>query len=283
MINEYDLHSHTTCSDGALSPEALVELAADIGLRNLAITDHDSVMGIDAAKKHAASRGVNLIAGVEISSTWANMDIHVVGLDVDTQNKALHERLSSQSRRRFERAEKICERLQKAGYGDLYRQVLEATQGKPPGRPDIAKVLIESGACRTMNEAFRKYLALGKQAYVKTDWPDLETAVIWIKEAGGIPVLAHPSRYKLTRTKLSRLIACFKAVGGEAIEVTTMGQDPSKTAQLAQFADEYELLASTGSDFHSPAMPWVQLGKAPSLPKRCRPVWTKFENETKAV
>lgn len=276
MINQYDLHTHTTCSDGTLTPEALVQLAADIGLQWLAITDHDTVAGVDLARKCAEPLGVNLISGVEISCTWSNMEIHIVGLQVDVANAAFVQRLEGQGERRYERARRICERLAKLGHEDLYDQVLEQAGGSPPGRPDIARVMVDQGICKTMNEAFRKYLALGKQAFVKTDWPDIDTAVQWIHGAGGLAVLAHPSRYKLTRMKLSRLIAHFQAAGGDALEVVTTGQDPSKTDQMARFAEEYGLLASTGSDFHSPAMPWVQLGKQPPLPKRCRPVWLAF-------
>ncbi|MCG8671126.1 MAG: PHP domain-containing protein [Pseudomonadales bacterium] len=277
MINEYDLHAHTTCSDGTLTPEELVSLAHEVGVSHLAITDHDSVEGIVLAKKCAKVVGLGLISGVEISSRWSNMDIHIVGLQVNEADEQLLQRLQSQHQQRFQRAEKICRKLQqKAGCEDLYPTLLERTAGKPPGRPDIAKLLIEIGKCKTMNEAFRKYLAMGKQAYISTEWPEIEESIQWIHDAGGMAVLAHPSRYKLTRTKLSRLIACFKAAGGQAIEVSTTGQDPTKTAQLAKFAEEYGLLASTGSDFHSPAMPWVQLGKAPPLPKLCTPVWTAF-------
>ncbi|MDX1692526.1 MAG: PHP domain-containing protein [Ketobacteraceae bacterium] len=279
MNNQYDLHTHTTCSDGTLTPGELVQLAADIGLQTLAVTDHDTVAGIAQARKHADSLGLNLIAGVEISSTWANMDIHIVGLCVDDHDPELLERLDSQGERRYRRAEAICQRLERLGHDNLLADVMAGTGGGPPGRPDIARVLVDRGICRSMNEAFRKYLAMGKQAYVKTDWPDIETAVRWIREAGGIAVLAHPSRYKLTRMKLSRLIAHFHSVGGGAIEVVTTGQDPGKTAQLAGFAEEYGLLASTGSDFHSPAMPWVQLGKQPPLPGSSQPVWQAFPRE----
>lgn len=272
----YDLHAHTTCSDGALSPKALVELAAEMGVTHLAVTDHDTVAGVAEAKANAETHSIQLISGVEVSSTWSNMDIHIVGLAVDETDQLLIERLATQSERRVERAEFICRKLEKILQQPLYQRLLERTGGKPPGRPDIAQLLIDLGVCRTMNEAFRKYLGQGKSAYVKTDWPEIETAVQWIKEANGIPVLAHPSRYKLTRTKLSRLIACFKNAGGEALEVTTSGQDPTKTKQLANFAEEFGLLASTGSDFHSPEMPWVKLGKHPALPKACTPVWSRF-------
>ena len=276
MINQYDLHTHTTCSDGTLTPQALVQLAADIGLQWLAITDHDTVAGVELARKCAEPLGVNLISGVEISCTWSNMDIHIVGLQVNETDEALLQQLAGQGARRFERARQICERLAKLGHGNLHEHVLAQAGGAPPGRPDIARVLVEQGICKSMNEAFRKYLALGKQAFVKTDWPEIATAVDWIHAAGGLAVLAHPSRYKLTRMKLSRLIAHFQGAGGDALEVVTTGQDPGKTDQLARFAEEYGLLASTGSDFHSPAMPWVQLGKQPPLPKRCRPVWQAF-------
>ena len=273
----YDLHAHTTCSDGALTPSALVELASEMGVTHLAVTDHDTVAGVADAKASALKHDIQLISGVEVSSTWSNMDIHIVGLAVNENDERLIARLATQGERRVARAKSMCHKLEKLLNQPIYEFLIERTGGKPPGRPDIAQLLIDLGHCRTMNEVFRKYLAQGKSAYVKTDWPDIATAIRWIKEAdGGVPVLAHPSRYKLTRTKLSRLIACFKNAGGEALEVTTSGQDPTKTKQLANFAAEFGLLASTGSDFHSPEMPWVKLGKHPALPKVCTPVWSRF-------
>ena len=279
MSNRFDLHTHTNCSDGTLAPRALVELAASVGVETLAITDHDTVAGISVAKKCAGELGLNLISGVEISCIWSSMEIHVVGLNVNEADPEFLAQLNTQAERRYHRARKMCEKLPGDGHEDLYEAVLRRTDGAPPGRPDIARELVDRGICRTMNEAFRKYLAMGKSAFVKTDWPEIETAVQWIHDAGGLAVLAHPSRYKLTRMKLSRLIAHFQQAGGDALEVVTTGQDPGKTNQLAKFAEEYGLLASTGSDFHSPSMPWVQLGKQPALPRQCKPVWELFASQ----
>ncbi len=272
----YDLHSHSTCSDGELEPERLVELAASVGVDVLALTDHDSVAGIERAVEVARAYGLQLVPGVEISSRWAGLDIHVVGLNLDVSNVALRDRLDNQNQKRVERAHKIDRKLGKLGFGGVLEAVKAQVGDKPPGRPDFARVLISAGACRSFDEAFRKYLGQGKAAYAAIDWPTLEESVSWIHEAGGMAVLAHPGRYKMTRSKLSCLIKAFKQAGGDALEVVTSGQDKGKTEQLASFAQEYGLLASLGSDYHGPSMHWIKLGQIAALPKRCRPIWSEW-------
>lgn len=275
----FDLHAHSTYSDGDLTPDALVRRAHGVGVTVLALTDHDAVGGLSEARATASDLGMRLVAGVEISSRWQGMDIHVVGLGVDDADSDFLAHLHSQSERRYERAERIQQKLTKLGIGDLLSTVRERVGSKPPGRPDFAAVLMEAGHCRTFDDAFRKFLGQGKPAYVTMPWPTLSDAVQWINEAGGQAVLAHPGRYKLTRTKLSHLIADFKQAGGAAIEVVTASQDKTKTEQLADFAIKEGLLASVGSDYHGPKMPWVELGRFPALPQRCTPVWHDWWTE----
>lgn len=272
----FDLHSHTLCSDGALSPKALIELAKQQGVTHLAITDHDTVAGVLPGQKAGSELGVHVVAGVEISSRWRHCDIHIVGLGVNCDDASFLERLESQAERRLQRAQLICKRLDKPNCPPLWPKLMALTAGKPPGRPDIAALLIEQGRCKTHNEAFRKYLGAGKSGYVTTSWPDISESITWIKDAGGIAVLAHPAKYKLTRTKLCELLADFSEAGGQAMEVACTGLDPNKTGQLARLANDYGLLASQGSDFHSPNMPWVKLGKMPPMPKQCRPIWAEY-------
>lgn len=269
----FDLHAHSTFSDGDLSPEELVARAHRAGVTVLALTDHDAVGGLPQARVAAEAVGMQLVAGVELSSRWSNMDIHIVGLGVDDTDPSFLARLATQSERRYERSERIQQRLSKLGMGDILAAVKAQVGEKPPGRPDFAQAMIQAGHCRSVDEAFRKYLGQGKPAYIAMEWPALPEAVQWILDAGGQAVLAHPGRYKLTRTKLSLLIADFKQAGGAAIEVVTSSQEPTKTNQLADLAEKYGLLASVGSDYHGPKMPWVEIGRYAALPTRCKPVW----------
>lgn len=281
----YDLHAHSIASDGEFSPERLVELAQRAGVDVLALTDHDTVAGIETAIGAAqdlsaeAETAINVLPGVEISSRWSGVDIHIVGLHIRYKDEKLLERLAKQAEKRFARASAIDRKLAKLGIEGVLEEVQAKVGAKVPGRPDFAKVLIERGICRNFDEVFRKYLGQGKAAYAMIEWPSVEETVAWITEAGGSAVLAHPARYKLTRTKLSRLIAAFQAAGGAAIEVATPGLDKGKIDQLANFAEEYRLMSSAGSDYHGSAMPWVQLGRYPPLPKRCTPIWSLWTTE----
>lgn len=264
---------HSTASDGELEPARLMALVASAGVKVVALTDHDSLEGLPEAHAAAAEQGLSVINGVEISSRWDVHDIHVVGLGVDPDSSLLQERLAQQMARRWQRAEVIATRLQKLGYpGLLVLASADAPQGIP-ARPHFARALVSSGACRQEKEAFAKYLAQGKPAYVKTEWPSIEEAIGWIRDAGGVAVLAHPHRYKMTRTKLQRLIRSFAEAGGQAVEVVSANQDNGTAQQLAGFCDQYALYASQGSDYHGPSMRWVQPGRMPKLPSQCRPVW----------
>lgn len=276
-----DLHVHTTASDGELTPVQLVAKAADSGVSVLAVTDHDSVSALSDAGHACAELGVSLISGVEVSSRWNNMDIHVVGLGLNAGDQRFLDRLQSQMNRRSERAQVMGQKLAKLGYPGLMEQAaMKAPQGIP-ARPHFAEALVEAGACKDRKQAFQRYLAQSKPAYVKTDWPEISEAVRWIREAGGIAVLAHPGRYKLTRTKLERLIKAFAESGGQALEVSVSTHGPEMVRQLADLALKYDLYASQGSDYHGPSMRWVQLGKMPALPSTCRPVLDLLEQRAR--
>ncbi|TNC89196.1 MAG: phosphatase [Alcanivorax sp.] len=267
-----DLHVHTTASDGELDPARLVALAADSGVSTLAITDHDSMAGLAEAGRVSAERGLSLIAGVEVSSRWSNMDIHIVGLGVNTEDERFQGRLQSQMDRRWERARIMAQRLARLGYPGMLERAAEGAPQGIPARPHFAEALVQAGACKDRKQAFQRYLAQSKPAYVKTEWPEISEAVRWIREARGVAVLAHPGRYKLTRTKLERLICMFAESGGQALEVCVATHGPEMVRQLADLAVKYNLYASQGSDYHGPSMRWVQLGKMPPLPSTCRSV-----------
>lgn len=283
-----DLHSHSTFSDGSLSPAVLAQRMCEAGIDVFALTDHDTVAGIPWAQSAAEALGIQCIAGVEISCRWGSQDIHMVGLNVDTTSSALVEGLSHQYDRRWARAQKICLRLQKAGcppvfeaacaiaaqHGDDAHSAKIEGRPSPPGRPHLAKALVSLGAVKDENQAFQKYLAIGKPAFVATEWPTLEEAAQWIRQAGGVPVLAHPLHYKLTRTKLERLIGEFAQAGGQAVEVVAPNQDPLQRRMLAGFCEKFGLCGSVASDFHGYSVPWIKLGKLDPLPHNVPSVMT---------
>jgi len=277
----YDLHNHSTASDGALAPAAVLELALAAGLDGFALTDHDTLAGFDAVRNTPLAQSVGLISGVELSTQWSGLGIHVVGLNFDADHVVIREAIRQQQQVRCERGLIIAERLRKQGLPDCYEGALKYCDGGPGqlGRPHFAQYLVELGRVPTVQAAFDRWLGNGKPADVKQAWPELAQAVEWIRQSGGVAVLAHPVKYKLTRTKLRRLITHFREVGGEAIEVAVAGQQPLELAHVAKLALEFGLLASLGTDFHEPGHTWCQIGRLPRLPDTCIGVWTRFGNE----
>ena len=272
----YDLHSHSWYSDGELSPVELVELAVQQQVDVLALTDHDSVSGIDEAQQAANDKKIKLIHGIEFSVTWNEQLLHVVGLNIDTNNQFLNQGIKLNQQRRHLRAEKMFEKLEKHDI-HLREQMKDIVYSKAvPTRPHFAQALIQQGKVQDFRRAFKQYLARGKIAYVPMQWATLEECVSWITNAGGIAVLAHPIRYDFTTTKLKKLLADLKQVGAQAMEVVSGNANPQQITTMARLANEFELHASIGSDFHSPKTSWAMLGKSKPLPKEVRPVWELF-------
>lgn len=271
-----DLHCHSTASDGALSPAALVERAASRGVTHLSLTDHDTIAGLAEAQAAARAEGIVMIPGVELSCLWKSRTIHIVGLDFDPEEEGFRHALEQQNENRWARARMIAERLGKLGIDDLLTRASEAAGGDVPGRPHFARVLTEAGVVRNTAQAFKRYLGSGKVGDVKAFWPELSEVVRWILEAGGVAVLAHPRKYQLTATKLRELTADFRRAGGQAIEVSTSGQSSGDLGFLAELCRKENLLASQGSDFHFPGAPWCELGKIMKMPDGLEPVWHSF-------
>lgn len=269
---QFDLHTHTSLSDGSLDPAELLELASENGVDAIAVTDHDTV---DAYHGLVEPTNIELIPGIELSTSWRGIGIHVVGLNIDLRNASLADGIRRQQAARVERAQTIAERLEKIGADPLYARVMERSGGRP-GRPDFAAELVESGFVRDTKTAFRRYLGAGKPGDVRQHWASLDEVCQWITDAGGIAVLAHPAKYRLTRTRLAALVKDFIAAGGRAIEVSCGSQDPALTARLARLAEESGLLASCGSDFHHPSMQWSRPGGFSPLPKNVTPVWSAW-------
>lgn len=275
----FDLHSHSTCSDGRLSPTELVQLAASEGVHTLSLTDHDTVQGIPEARQAAEAAGIGLIAGVEISTTWSGCNVHIVGLNLDIDNPVLVEGLKEQQAARQKRAEIIAEKLSSLGVENFLQKAESVAKGAELGRPHFAQVLVDEGIVENMPEAFKKYLGAGKKGDVKSLWPTVEKAVEWIKAAGGVAVVAHPLHYKMTNMKRRALLKAFKDAGGEAMEVVSGSQQSrDQTNYMAQLAKEYDLAASVGSDFHFPSQ-WQKPGKTNHLPETVNPVWMLWQDE----
>lgn len=276
-----DLHTHSICSDGALTPADLVARACAAGVKVMALTDHDSVSGVPEATAAARACGMTLLPGLELSTLWKGMSVHIVGLGVDIGSQGLVDGLERQAKARGERAKAIAERLAKARQPGAYEAVLALAGGDPDriSRTHFAQWLLEKGAVSSMQGAFDKYLGMGKPADVPMPWLDLPSAVSLIRSAGGTAILAHPGRYPLTRTKLRTLITLFKEAGGEALEVATATEKPDIVRYLGQLCTQFGMEASQGSDFHGPHMPWIQLGRFPELPAECRPVWWRWTSE----
>jgi hypothetical protein len=275
-MNEYDLHTHSTASDGSLSPEALVNRAAQMGVSHLALTDHDGTEGIDAARDAAQAAGITLIPGVEISVSWGGATVHIVGLQIDTESAALQNGLSQLRDYRRTRALKMAERLDKAGIPGALEGASAYASETMLGRVHFARFLVEQGHASDMKDVFKRFLVKNKPGYVAGEWASLADAVYWIKNAGGQAVIAHPARYKMTNSKRRRLVAEFKSLGGDAIEVSSGKQHPEEVRVMAMLANEFELLASCGSDFHSPDNAWTELGHMTNLPVTVKPVWTQW-------
>jgi predicted metal-dependent phosphoesterase TrpH len=269
----HDLHTHSTASDGALEPAQLVARAQEAGVDVLALTDHDTLDGCAEAARAAQSVALRLLPGVEISVTWNATTIHVLGLNVDARCQALQEGLRGLLAFRDWRAEEIARKLEKAGIAGALAGAQAYRQGRILSRTHFAQYLVEAGHAPSVRDVFRHYLVNGKPGFVRGEWAALDAAVGWIVDAGGLPVIAHPARYRLTRGKLARLIGDFREAGGVGIEVVSGSHSRDEMLQMAALSRQLGLLASAGSDYHGPHNPWVELGRLPPLPRGCRPVW----------
>jgi predicted metal-dependent phosphoesterase TrpH len=274
MMLNVDLHCHSNVSDGTLTPAAVAARAKANGVDIWALTDHDEIGGVAAARAAAAELGLPYVAGVEISITWAGQTIHIVGLQIDETNLELVQGLAATRGGRERRAREMSEQLAAAGIPGAFEGAL-----KHVGNPDLisrthfARYLVEIGRCADTSEVFRNFLTEGNPGYVPHRWASLEQSVRWIHGAGGIAVVAHPGRYKLSDLAFDAFFNEFKQLGGSAIEVVTGSHTPDQYGYYAKVATDYGFLASRGSDFHSPSESRIDLGALPPLPDSLTPVW----------
>ena len=272
-----DLHSHSTASDGALSPRALVERAAAMGVNILALTDHDELGGLVEAGEAARLAGIELVSGVEISATWGSHTIHIVGLHVDIDDPILVSGLARNRSGRAERARRMAEELARLGIAGALEGAYEFAGNKDLiGRTHFARFLVKKGLVKDVKTVFKKYLVKGKPGYVPHQWASLEEALTWIRAAGGQSVLAHPGRYQMGGEKKRLLLSEFKHAGGDAIEVVTGSHTAEQVPVYADLCVEFDLLASVGSDFHAPGEGGRELGRLQPLPAKCQPLWSRW-------
>ena len=270
-----DLHCHSVVSDGTLTPEDLAARAKANGVELWALTDHDEIGGQHRAAAAARAQGMAYLTGTEISVTFADITVHIVGLGFDPDHAALVQGLKRTRGGREERAREMADGLAQVGIKGAFEGALRYV-GNPDliSRSHFARHLVDSGVCRDISEVFRKYLTEGKPGYVPHRWAGLGDAVRWITGAGGVAVIAHPARYKFTPTEEYALFTEFKTHGGQAVEVVTGAHSTAEYAKYAGFCAEFGLAASRGSDFHSPDESHTDLGKLPDLPGSVTPVWT---------
>lgn len=273
IFSKIDLHTHSNASDGGLTPTQLVERAYSRGLTHIALTDHDTTLGIKEAKEAAMGK-IQLIEGCELSTTFNNNQIHIVGLFIDPNAPSIQSYIQDQKQRRIERAKAIGAKLEKQGFANAYEECKKlASEDATITRGNYAAYIAKMGRAQDVNDAFDSYLKKGKSCYVKTLWPDIKVAVEAIQNAGGVAVLAHPNRYQLTNTRRRELISYFKACGGDAMEVCNSQINATDYDLLNKLCLEYQLLASFGSDFHQEGT-YRELGLNLRLEDCVKPVWT---------
>lgn len=279
---KFDLHCHSTASDGKLTPLALYQSACEAEIELLAVTDHDTVAGFQLLCELGMHKRdqPRLISGVELSCQWSGVGIHIIGLDFDADHEAITGIIRYQRQVRESRAKLIDKRLAaKLMPGTLVGALQYCPDIGQVGRPHFARFMVDKGYVSSEQQAFDRWLGNGKIGDVKSDWPEVDKAVAAITEAGGIAVVAHPLRYKMTFSKLKRLLADFSDCGGQAVEVVGHQVSPDKLKQLVRAVDQLGLAASGGSDFHDPQWRWAQLGRLPALPESLVPVWKLFNSK----
>ncbi len=277
MSISIDLHAHSNISDGLLTPAELMEHAAMQRVDVLALTDHDDTAGLQIAESEAARWGMQLIKGVEISVTWKRRTLHIVGLKIDPEYPPLKEGLAKIRAGRHVRAAGMAAGLEKIGISGSLEGAYAYAQEGIISRTHFARFLVEQGIAKDNKAVFKRYLVKGKPGYFEHEWANLEEAISWITGSGGVAVLAHPGRYELGRTNMLLLLEEFRALGGTAIEVVTGSHTVDQYVEFAKYAHQFGLKASQGSDYHGKGISYMGMGRLPTLPGKCIPVWQDWD------
>lgn len=272
-----DLHSHSTVSDGTLSPIELVQRAHEKGVEMLALTDHDATEGLKEAAFEAKALGLAFIPGIELSVTWSHQTIHIVGLGINPDDQQLNQGLMRLREFRSRRGEEIAKKLEKANFENPLQGAQKFANGEILSRTHFARYIVEQGRAKDIKQVFKRFLVSGKPGYVAGQWASLEEALSWIQGAGGIAVIAHPARYKISATRLRQLIVEFKELGGLGFEAISGSHSPDEEQRMMQLARQFDLYISKGSDFHSPDNIYRELGAMPDIPSGSLPIWHSKE------
>lgn len=268
-----DLHSHSTISDGTLTPTELVLRAHENGVKVFALTDHDATEGLKEAALVANSVGMHFVPGIELSVTWSHQTIHVVGLGINPEDEILNQGLKELRDFRGSRGKEIARKLEKAGLDNPLEGAKKFANGEILSRTHFARYLVEQGRAKDIRQVFKRFLVRGKPGYVAGKWASLDDALSWIQGAGGIAVIAHPARYKISATRMRQLIAEFKELGGLGFEAISGSHSPDEELRMAQLANQFDLFISKGSDFHSPENIYRELGAMQDIPAGSIPLW----------
>jgi len=268
-----DLHSHSTISDGTLSPTELVLRAYEKGVEVFALTDHDATEGLKEAALVADKVGLHFVPGIELSVTWSHQTIHILGLGINSDDELLNNGLKELREFRGRRGEDIAKKLEKAGFEKPLEGSKQYANGEILSRTHFARYIVEQGRAKDIRQVFKRFLVKGKPGYVAGKWASLEDALSWIQGAGGIAVIAHPARYKISATRLRQLITEFKELGGLGFEAISGSHSPDEEQRMAQLANQFELYISKGSDFHSPENIYRELGALQDIPSGSIPLW----------
>lgn len=269
-----DLHSHSCFSDGALTPSDLILRAQEKGVDLFALTDHDTLGGLALAIETASDIRLPFLTGVEISVSWQDTTLHIVGLGIDHKSQQLIDGLKKTRQGRIERAKKIAESLASAGITGAFDGAMQfVSDPQSISRTHFARFLVETGVCDSTSSVFNRYLVRGRPGYVPMQWASLEEAITWITQSGGVAVIAHPGRYKILPKTMSALLREFQRLGGGGIEVVTSSHGDDQVRRFAHWCKISGLYASRGSDFHAPQESHVELGAVPDLPHHVKPVW----------
>lgn len=268
-----DLHTHSTVSDGTLTPAELISRAHEKGVEVFALTDHDATEGLKEAAIAADEKGLHFVPGIELSVTWSHQTIHIVGLGINPDDVVLNNGLKELRDFRGRRGEEIARKLEKAGLDKPLEGAKKFANGEVLSRTHFARYLVEQGKAKDVRQVFKRFLVKGKPGYVAGKWASLEDALNWIHGAGGISVIAHPARYKISATRLRQLIGEFKELGGLGFEAISGSHSPDEEQRMAQLANQFELFVSKGSDFHSPENIYRELGAMQDIPVGSIPLW----------
>ncbi len=269
-----DLHNHSYYSDGVLSPSEVVKLSIKAGCDLFSLTDHDTTEGIIEAQLESDKLGVKFINGVEISAFWQNMAIHIVGLGVEIDNDILQNGLEHNRELRKVRAEKIALGLWRSGIKDALEKAQKISGGSMLTRTHFAQMLIKEGYCKDMKSVFRRYMTGKKPGGVRVEWKSFDEVIHWIHSAGGKALIAHPFRYRMTHTKIKKMLYDFKEASGDGFEVVNANSSEEEISLGNQWSENYNLLASCGSDFHGWPNQRIQVGNLSDLPNPRRAVWS---------